>query len=362
MTSGAMSDSIQSQRTGNGFFGATECFIFQVAINNSCPYKVLNFHQRLLIKATAIVIPRLNRFWETWLTQENTFVDLFAGIGGFHLACHFAAKDAPLRKRSKCVFACEINEKARVTYTNYFRNIEPSLFKNKKFAYDITKVDPRSIEDFKLLCAGFPCQPFSQAGKKLGFRDIRGTMFSYIRDIIETKAPDAIFLENVKFIKNHDSGQTFATIKNVLEKELHYKMRYFDVRASDHGLPQHRPRVFMIGFRDHGVKFEAPEKRKLELNMSNVFGAQVDREIGLTLRVGGKKSPISDRRNWDGYLVNGIERRLTSKEAKIMQGFPDDFEFPVSESEAMRQLGNSVAVNAVQDYVSKIFSALSIKR
>ena len=288
------------------------------------------------------------------MTQENTFVDLFAGIGGFHLACHFASELTPAIERSRCVFACEINEKARATYKNYFKHIEPNLFKNEKFAYDITKVDPHSIEDFELLCAGFPCQPFSQAGKKLGFRDIRGTMFSYIRDVIEAKAPAAIFLENVKFIKNHDSGETFATIKNVLENDLHYKMQYFDVRASDHGLPQHRPRVFMIGFRDHDVKFEAPEKRKLELNMSDVFGAQVDREIGLTLRVGGKKSPISDRRNWDGYLVDGIERRLTSKEAKIMQGFPDDFEFPVSESEAMRQLGNSVAVTAIQDYATAI--------
>ena len=277
-----------------------------------------------------------------------TFIDLFAGIGGFHAALGALG--------GKCVYASEWDKDAARIYERNW-NLKP--------AGDITleaNDEVMSVPEHDVLVGGFPCQPFSQAGKKLGFRDIRGTMFSYIRDVIDVKAPAAIFLENVKFIKNHDSGQTFATIKNVLENELHYNMHYFDVRASDHGLPQHRPRVFMIGFRDHSVKFEAPEKRKLEMNMSNVFGAQVDREIGLTLRVGGKKSPISDRRNWDGYLVNGIERRLTSKEAKIMQGFPDDFEFPVSESEAMRQLGNSVAVNAVQDYVSKIFSALSIKR
>jgi DNA (cytosine-5)-methyltransferase 1 len=92
--------------------------------------------------------------------------------------------------------------------------------------------------------------------------------------------------------------------------------------------------------------------------MSDVLGGEVDRTIGLTLRVGGKNSPISDRRNWDGYVVDGVERRLNLLEAKRMQGFPKGFKFPVSDAEAMRQLGNSVAVNAVRDYVEKIFIAL----
>lgn len=289
----------------------------------------------------------------------NTFIDLFSGIGGFHLACKQAThKFENPKKRAKCVFACEINENARKTYRKHFEKIEPDLFKKNRFATDITNVDPAEIEDFRLLCAGFPCQPFSQAGKKKGFDDIRGTMFSHIARVIQIKNPEAIFLENVNFIKNHDNKQTFATIKNVLEEELKYQMHYFDVRASDHGLPQHRPRVFMIGFRDHGVNFTPPGKKKLRLTMSDVLGGEVDRTIGLTLRVGGKNSPISDRRNWDGYVVDGVERRLNVAEAKRMQGFPRGFKFPVSDAEAMRQLGNSVAVNAVRDYAEQIFIAL----
>jgi DNA (cytosine-5)-methyltransferase 1 len=291
--------------------------------------------------------------------KSNTFVDLFSGIGGFHLACKQAThKFKDPKKKAKCVFACEINENARKTYRNHFERIEPNLFKNDRFATDITKVDANEIDDFRLLCAGFPCQPFSQAGKKLGFEDTRGTMFSHIERIIEAKQPEAIFLENVNFIKNHDNRRTFKTIKTVLEDRLRYRMYYFDVRASDHGLPQHRPRVFMIGFRDNAIDFIPPEKKKLKFTMSDVLGGEVDRTIGLTLRVGGKNSPISDRRNWDGYVVDGVERRLNLLEAKRMQGFPKGFKFPVSDAEAMRQLGNSVAVNAVRDYVEKIFIAL----
>ena len=152
------------------------------------------------------------------MTQENTFVDLFAGIGGFHLACHLAGKDAPVRKKSRCVFACEINEKARVTYKNYFQHIEPSLFKDEKFAYDITKVDPHSVEDFELLCAGFPCQPFSQVGHKKGFADTRGTLFFNVEEILRAKRPMAFFLENVRgLIKHGGPSETLPKIGKTME-------------------------------------------------------------------------------------------------------------------------------------------------
>ena len=292
-------------------------------------------------------------------SKSNTFIDLFSGIGGFHLACKQATEEFKNpKKKAKCVFACEIDKNARTTYINHFRKIEPKLFANNQFATDITQVDPNEIEDFRLLCAGFPCQPFSQAGKKLGFEDIRGTMFSHIGEIIRVKKPESIFLENVNFIKNHDNGETFKEIRRVLEKKLRYRMHYFDVRASDHGLPQHRPRVFMIGFLDHNIDFSPPKKKPLKLTMSEILGGEVDRDIGFTLRVGGKNSPISDRRNWDGYVVDGFERRLTVPEAKRMQGFPKGFKFPVSDAVAMRQLGNSVAVKAVRDYAEQIFLAL----
>ena len=114
----------------------------------------------------------------------------------------------------------------------------------------------------------------------------------------------------------------------------------------------------MIGFRDQSLDFEFPETRELKFNMSDVMQGKVDREVGLTLRVGGKASPIGDRRNWDGYIVNGRPRRLTPKEAKKMQGFPASFRFPVNDSMAMKQLGNSVAVTAIFDYAKQILKTL----
>jgi DNA (cytosine-5)-methyltransferase 1 len=114
----------------------------------------------------------------------------------------------------------------------------------------------------------------------------------------------------------------------------------------------------MVGFQDPSVEFEFPKKRKLKFTMSDVMKGHVDREIGFTLRVGGKKSPISDRRNWDGYIVDGEVRRLSPSEGKKMQGFPPTFKFPVSDSEALKQLGNSVAVTAVQDYANAIIQNL----
>lgn len=282
-----------------------------------------------------------------------TFIDLFAGIGGFHLAFHNAG--------AKCVFASEWDKHARKTYEKNFRRIDSELFDSGNFVGDISQIDKASIPDFDILCGGFPCQPFSQAGHKLGFDDARGTLFFDIAEIIALKRPKAIFLENVKHLLKHDDGRTFKTIQRILSEQLGYKIDHQVVKASDHGLPQHRPRVFIIGFKDHDVNFQFPLKRELMFTMSDVFEAQVSREIGFTLRVGGKSSAIDDRRNWDGYWVNGEVRRLSPREGKRMQGFPDDFDFPVSRVEAMKQLGNSVAVTAVQDYAESILQALREK-
>jgi len=278
------------------------------------------------------------------------FIDLFAGIGGFHLAFHKAG--------AECVFASEWDEDARLTYEANFRKISPKLFKSNNFAGDITQIKKSSIPNFDILTGGFPCQPFSQAGHGRGFKDVRGTLFFDIAEIIEVKKPQAFFLENVQRLHSHDNGKTFKIIERVLTKELGYSFFHKIVRASDHGLPQHRPRIFMIGFRDPKIEFEIPKKRELLFNMSDVMGGEVDREIGLTLRVGGKSSPIHDRRNWDGYIVDGETRRLTPREALKMQGFPSNFIFPVNDSVAMKQLGNSVAVKAVHAYAKQILSSL----
>lgn len=282
--------------------------------------------------------------------RRYKFIDLFAGIGGFHLAFHKAG--------AECVFASEWDQDARLTYEANFKNISPRLFKGDRFVGDISKVKRSSIPDFDILTAGFPCQPFSQVGQGKGFKDARGTLFFDIAGIIRYKKPQAFFLENVQGLYTHDNGKTFKTIERILTEELGYSFFHKKVRASDHGLPQHRPRIFMIGFRDQSLDFEFPETRELKFNMSEVMQGKVDREVGLTLRVGGKASPIGDRRNWDGYIVDGRPRRLTPTEAKKMQGFPANFRFPVNDSTAMKQLGNSVAVSAIFDYAKQIIKAL----
>lgn len=282
--------------------------------------------------------------------KKLTFIDLFAGIGGFHLAFHNVGAD--------CVFASEWDDSARLTYEKNFSKISPNLFKKGNFAGDITAINKNTIPDFDILCAGFPCQPFSQAGFKKGFADLRGTLFFDIAEVIKVKRPKAFFLENVRGLYSHDNGRTFETIKKTLTEELGYSFHHAIVRASDHGLPQHRPRLFMVGFEDRDIEFQFPEKRKLKYTMSDVMRGEVSRDIGYTLRVGGKRSPIDDRRNWDGYIVDGEVRRLTPNEGKKMQGFPASFKFPVSDSEALKQLGNSVAVAAVQDYASAIVDSL----
>ena len=273
------------------------------------------------------------------------FIDLFAGIGGFHLALHSLG--------GECVFASEINKYARLTYEHNHKKISPELFDSGNFKGDITEVDYEQIPDFDILCGGFPCQPFSQAGYKRGFHDAmnnRGNLFFEIVEILKTKEPEAFFLENVRHIKNHDDGRTFEAIQQTLE-ELGYSFHWKMVKASDHGLPQHRPRIFMVGFKGEKTEtssFKFPEAEPLTMTMSDIFGEPCNKQIGYTLRVGGRASGILDRRNWDSYSLSGRVVRLTSKEGKKMMGLADDFEFPVSESQAMKQLGNSVAVPAVR--------------
>ncbi|MGK0270029.1 MAG: DNA (cytosine-5)-methyltransferase 1 [Cocleimonas sp.] len=286
------------------------------------------------------------------------FIDLFAGIGGFHLAFHGLGHE--------CVFASEIDKNARITYEANLSPLSPELFESGLYNDDIRKItEPASqIPDFDILCAGFPCQPFSQAGFKKGFnedKDDRGNMFFSICSIIESKRPKAFFLENVRGLLKHDDGRTFKIIQNHLESRLGYTFDYKVVKASDHGLPQHRPRVYIVGFRKDVAempKFEFPDAVPLKMTMSDIWEGNCPKEIGYTLRVGGKGSGLHDRRNWDAYLVDGVERRLTPVEGVKMMGFPPDFQFPVSTTQAMKQLGNSVAVNAVSATALSIVSYL----
>ena len=320
------------------------------------------------------------------------FIDLFAGIGGFHVAFNNT-------KRAQCVFASEWDPAARKTYRHNFNHgADKALFANddKYFQGDITKVDPKSgIPAFDILCGGFPCQPFSQAGQKKGFSDTRGTLFFNVEEIIRVKQPAAFFLENVRGLITHGGpsetvpgiGKTMETILNHLfgDKKSgglgYHKPKgtpgYFYVKASDFGVPQHRPRVFIIGFKSKKVadEFIVPAPRKLdEMRLGEILGGEVffDRgckkrkSIGFTLRCGGKGSHIDDRRNWEHYhvLKPGADApevvKVNERHGLDLNGFPETYEFPsdVGRAARMKQLGNSVAVTAVEAWGRAVISAL----
>lgn len=268
------------------------------------------------------------------------FVDLFSGIGGFHLAFDNVG--------ARCVFAAENDPYARRTYVSNFTDKTPSLFEDGRFAEDVTDIDVDEIPDFDVLCAGFPCQPFSLVGRRQGFADARGTLFFQIMRIIAAKQPTAFFLENVQGLLSHHAGATFETMRKHIKEDLGYSLHYKVVRACDFGLPQLRPRLFMIGFRDPDTPFQFPEAVPLQSTMSDIMRGECQRDIGRTILVGGRAHRLNDPRNWDGYIVDGKERRLSVREAAAMQGFPSDFMFPVSTTQAMKQLGNAVAVAPIE--------------
>lgn len=278
-----------------------------------------------------------------------TFIDLFAGLGGFHLAMH--------RLGIRCVFASEWDRHARKTYEHNFKRISPELFSDGNFAGDITKVVSDEIPDFDVLTAGFPCQPFSIAGLRKGFRDARGTLFFEIARIIRDKRPKAFFLENVKHLRSHDGGKTFETMKRIIES-LGYSFHWKIIRACDFGLPQYRPRLFMVGFRDKGIKFEFPEPMPLRKSMSDIFGGKCEKEIGRTLLAKGYGGRIGQKMNCVEYMVDGVPKQLTIEQAKEMMGLPKSFSFPVSKAQAFKQVGNSVAISAVQAVGARVKKAL----
>lgn len=283
--------------------------------------------------------------------SDLKFIDLFAGIGGFHLALSSLG--------AKCVFASEKDKFARQTYEENFDTT------NFEFNDDIRKISPDQIPDHDVLCAGFPCQPFSQAGLKKGFKDgedsERGNLFYCILDILETKKPKAFILENVRHLIKHDEGRTFDTIQKLLKK-AGYSFHYQVLKASDYNIPQLRPRVFIVGFRNGEdlPPFIFPPKVPLTYTMSDVFKGDCDREVGFTLRVGGKGSTIDDRRNYEFYRVDGEVRRIDIPEAKKIMALPENYNFPVSKSQTMKQLGNSVCVEVVNKVAESVFKYLAV--
>ena len=207
-------------------------------------------------------------------TQNNifegyTFIDLFAGIGGFHVALESMG--------AKCVYANEWDIFAQEVYKNNFNLIPEG---------DITKVNENDIPTHDILCAGFPCQAFSISGKQLGFNDSRGTLFFDVARIVKAKKPKIVFMENVKNFASHDNGRTLSVVRATMA-ELGYSMHCAVLNAVDYGIPQKRERIYMVCFReDLNIKFFSfPEPFKLTKHVEDFL---LDDELTI-LSIGNNK-------------------------------------------------------------------------
>jgi len=339
--------------------------------------------QQLLFEVENVPFP-------TPLNYTFKFIDLFAGIGGFRLALQNLG--------GKCIFTSEWDENAKKTYR--------ANFGETPFG-DITKEKTKSFipEDFHVLCAGFPCQPFSNAGLKKGFEDTRGTLFFDVADIINRRVEvgnpiDVIFLENVKGLKNHDKGNTLKTIINTLD-ELGYNTSFEILNSKNFGLPQNRERIFIvawlkeknltfkfpvgIGF-DESIIYDKDELSKIMLTKvgdiliqnpeskytisDKLFAGHIRRRKehkekgnGFGFSSFDKNAPytstISARYYKDGSEIlieqkDANPRKLTPREAAKLQGYPDNYLIPVSDMQAYKQFGNSVSVPVIQTVFNEI--------
>ena len=241
---------------------------------------------------------------------------------------------------------------------------------------DINEIELNSLPEFDVLIGGFPCQPFSMMGAEKGFEDTRGTLFFRIAEIIKYKIdqgrkPRVVILENVRSLRTHDKGKTFRTIKRVLEKELNYKVFDTVLNTADYGIPQTRNRTYIVCFANDKANFEFPDKQELNLTLQDLLENDVDDKYFLSERIlptilsdgtGGYKAkseidlkiarPLCatmakmHRACQDNYVTqNNRVRRLTPRECARLQGFPEDFIIPVSDSQAYKQFGNAVTVN-----------------
>lgn len=314
---------------------------------------------------------------ENQIFQGYRFIDLFAGIGGFHLALEsFGAE---------CVYANEWDRFAQKVYHRNF-GIMPEG--------DITKVDETQIPDHDILCAGFPCQAFSISGKRLGFNDSRGTLFFDVARIVKEKRPRVVFMENVKNFASHDGGNTIKVVEATM-RELGYSFHYAVLNAVDYGVPQKRERVYMVCFRDDiddsAFSFPAPFKLKrhvedfllddeatenLVVRRSDTYFTTTadDRYSDKSIRLGIVNKGGQGERIYSvkgiaitfsaygggvfsktgGYLVNGKTRKLHPRECARLMGYPDTFIISPRATQAYKQFGNSVVVDVLQYIVREI--------
>ena len=302
-------------------------------------------------------------------------IDLFAGIGGIRLGVEQAFGSVD------CVFTSEIDKHAVTTYK--------ANFGDDHIFGDITKINENDIPDHDILLAGFPCQPFSQAGLKKGFTDTRGTLFFDIERILLAKQPKAFLLETVKQLKGHDKGRTFQTIIDHLNK-AGYKVFYEILKARDFGVPQNRERIYIVGFLDHSINFEFPKPTNLPTRVGDILDDVVDEKYTISDRLwsGHKRRKELNKLNGKGfgyglfnkesaytntisarYYKDGSEilieqegknpRKLTPREAARLQGFPEGYIIPVSDAQAYKQFGNSVAVPVIKAIATEIKKALN---
>lgn len=308
---------------------------------------------------------------------EFKMIDLFAGIGGTRLGFYFTSK-------VRSVFSSEIDKYAVKTYSANFGD---------KPVGDITKIPSDEIPDHDILVGGFPCQAFSIAGKRLGFEDTRGTLFFEIARILKAKRPRAFLLENVRNLVSHDHGNTFKTIINTLN-ELDYKVYYSLLKARDFGVPQNRERIFIVGFdkktvEKHGdFKFPEPQSHA-GTKVGNILEKDVDDRYTISdnLWAGHKRRKIQNKKDGKGfgyclfnkdseytstisarYYKDGSEilieqkgknpRKITPREAARLQGFPDDYIIPVSDTQAYKEFGNSVAVPVIRAIAQEMLKVL----
>lgn len=301
--------------------------------------------------------------------KKFTFIDLFAGIGGMRLAFEQAG--------GRCVYSSEWNKYSQITYAANF---------NETPEGDITKVDAKDIPNHDILIAGFPCQPFSIAGvskkkslgRATGFEDkTQGTLFFDVCRILKEKRPKAFLLENVKNLCSHDKGNTFKVICESL-KELDYEF-YYQILDGQNYVPQHRERIIIVGFdrrryKDN-IRFEFKIKPvEPKPLMRDILENRVDSKYTLSDKLWEYLQNYAEKHKKAGngfgygiaprdgisrtlsarYYKDGSEiliqqkgknpRRLTPRECARLQGFPDSFVIPVSDTQAYRQFGNSVVV------------------
>jgi len=278
-----------------------------------------------------------NNLFESKDTSKNNqikFIDLFCGIGSFHYS---------FKKLGwKCIMASDINESARKNYKNN-HNITP--------LGDICDIDPKTIENYDILTAGIPCQAFSQIGKHLGFTDERGTMFYQVMKFVKHHKPTVIIIENVAALLTHENGESFNKIKLELEKE-NYKVIHKIIICSDYGIPQMRKRLFIIAIKNNHKNISQIDKvfdlKKYEKKstLSEYLNKNFEKKIAYTLRCGGRRSPIDDKHNWDGYYVDKKEYRLTIGDGLKLQGFTDpNFKLTGSDTDIWKLLGNTIPTN-----------------